>query len=84
MLELEARAGLHAGLLPSNAGDAMDGMTGASLTAEQTMRGWTAQQPWSHVDCPVMHICIFCGKTADPDLLRDHARDCLVAKELAS
>lgn len=71
-LEIEARRGIHAGMLPSNRGDAMDGWTGTVHTPEQDMRGWTAQQPFAHVDCPVMHVCIFCAKVLDPDFLRDH------------
>jgi hypothetical protein len=84
MLELEARRGIHAGMLPSNQnGDAMDGVTGGRISAEAQERGWTSQQPWSHVDCPVMHICVLCGKTVDPDYLRDHAQTkCRVRREL--
>lgn len=86
MLELEARAGIYANGLPSSPtrGQVMDGWSGQMLTPEQTMRGWTAQQPWVHVDCPVMHLCILCAHLVDPDYLRDHARDCAVAKELVS
>ena len=82
LLELEARRGLHAGMLPSNRARAMnvDGVTGGHATEEQTMRGWTAQQPFAHVDCPVMHVCILCAKTVDPDFLREHR--CRVRAEL--
>lgn len=79
-LEIEARAGIHAGLLPSNAGPEMDGWSGMPLAPEQTMRGWTAQQPFVHVDCPVMHFCILCSGIVDPDFLRDHT--CKVARAL--
>lgn len=87
-LELEARRGIHAGLLPSNqGGDLLDGFTGSVHTPEQSMHGWTAQQPFSHVDCPVMHLCIFCAKVIDPDFLRDHqltgTSPCRVLKELS-
>ncbi len=85
MLELEARSGIHAGLLPSNArgAEAVDGLTGMTHTPEQSMRGWTSQQPFSHVDCPVMHRCIMCGKPVDPDELRDHFNvKCRVLREL--
>lgn len=86
MLELEARRGIHAGMLPSNTryADELDGLTGGILSPEQTMRGWSAQQPFSHVDCPVMHVCIMCGKVVDPDYLKDHAgKECRVKRELA-
>lgn len=86
MLELEARRGVHAGLLPSNArnAEAVDGLTGMNHTPEQAMRGWTSQQPFVHVDCPVLHRCIMCGKTVDPDDLREHFNvTCRVRKELA-
>ena len=79
-LELEARSGIHAGILPSNQGDVLDGFTGTVHTAEQDMRGWTAQQPFTHVDCPVMHLCVMCAAVIDPDFLRDHA--CKVARAL--
>jgi len=84
MLELEARRGIHAGMLPTNAAkaDYVDGLTGQLHTAEQSMRGWTTQQPFHHVDCPVSHICILCGRKTDPDFLRDHR--CKVAAELES
>ena len=82
MLELEARGGIHAGMLPSNYLNAtpVDGVSGLAHTAEQDARGWTTQQPWSHVDCPVMHLCILCAKRVDPDDLRGHV--CRVAFEL--
>lgn len=79
-LELEARQGVY--VRPT--GDVLDGWSGAALTPEQQMRGWTAQQPWVHVDCPVMHVCVMCSLLVDPDYLRDHARDCAVTLELAA
>lgn len=84
MLELEARRGIHAGMLPTNLAkaDYVDGLTGSLATPEQRMRGWTTQQPYSHVDCPVIHVCIMCGRKTDPDFLRDHK--CRVAEELAA
>lgn len=83
MLELQARAGVHAGLLPTNrvGHTDLDGMTGAPVTSEQSQRGWTAQQPWGHVDCPVLHVCVLCAEYIDPDHLRQHV--CAVALELA-
>lgn len=83
LLELEARRGIHAGLLPSNAARAeiLDGISGAAHTKEQDQRGWTAQQPWMHVDCPVLHLCIMCALVVEPDDLRGH--HCKVAAELA-
>ena len=81
MLELEARAGIHAGMLPSSAGlDLVDGLTGGVHSPQQDMRGWTVQQPFEHVDCPVNHPCILCAKVVDPDFLRDH--NCAVKREL--
>lgn len=82
MLRLEARRGIHAGMLPSNIARAepVDGLTGGSAAPEGAMRGWTAQQPWTHVDCPVMHYCIMCAREVDPDRLRDH--QCHVRAEL--
>lgn len=84
MLELEARSGIYAGALPSARARAemLDSVTGTLATPEQSMRGWTAQQPFVHVDCPVMHRCVMCALTVDPDYLRDHARDCKVEREL--
>lgn len=84
MLELEARAGVHAGMLPSNAGgDVMDGVTGGVWSPEQSQRGWTAQQPWSHIDCPVLHFCVLCGRTVEPDFTRDHAlKECKVKRKM--
>lgn len=84
MLELEARRGIHAGMLPSNASRAeeMDGVTGGLATPEQKMRGWSAQQPFVHVDCAVMHHCILCGSVIDPDYLKDHANKCRVRRQL--
>jgi hypothetical protein len=79
-LELEARAGVYA--RPRH--EPMDGLSGMPLQAEQTMRGWTAQQPFVHVDCPVQHLCVMCALVVDPDYLRDHARDCAVTLELVS
>ena len=83
MLELEARRGIHAGMLASNVARAveLDGVTGGPTGAENKMRGWTAQQPFHHVDCPVMHLCVLCGKGLEPDFLRDHK--CRVALELS-
>ena len=85
-LELEARQGIYVNALPSARASAevLDAVTGTVLTPEQTMRGWTAQQPFVHVDCPVMHICVMCAVLTDPDYLRDHARDCKVTRELMS
>lgn len=84
-LELEARAGIYVNALPTARARAeeLDGVTGYVLAPEQTMRGWTAQQPFVHVDCPVMHRCVMCSFLVDPDFLRDHARDCKVMKELS-
>lgn len=84
-LELEARQGIYVNALPSARANAqpVDGWSGSVLTPETTMRGWTAQQPWVHVDCPVMHRCIMCAVIVDPDELRDHARGCKVERELA-
>lgn len=81
MLELEARRGIHAGLLPSNRGDALDGLTGGVAAAEGGMRGWTSQQPFVHVDCPVAHLCILCAGVVEPDYLKEHR--CKVKAELA-
>lgn len=81
MLELEARRGIHVGILPSANHEQLDGVTGMVHTVEQDMRGWTAQQPWSHLDVPVVHICILCATMVEPDFLRDHR--CKVAAELA-
>jgi hypothetical protein len=75
MLELEARGGIHAGLLGSNKSawsDALDGIHGGVHTPEQDIRGWTAQQPFDHVDCPVTHGCVLCWRPVDPDHIRDH------------
>lgn len=85
-LELEARQGIYVNALPTARarGEVLDGWSGQALQAEQTMRGWTAQQPFVHVDCPVMHRCVMCSRLVDPDFLRDHARDCKVMKELVS
>lgn len=85
-LELEARQGIYVNHLPSARATAevLDAVTGTVLTPEQEMRGWTAQQPFVHVDCPVMHICVMCALVIDPDYLRDHERDCAVTKELAA
>lgn len=84
MLELEARRGIHAGMLSANArnADMLDGLTGGILSPEQTMRGWTAQQPFVHVDCPVLHVCILCSKKVDPDYLKDHPAECRVRRHL--
>lgn len=84
MLELEARRGIHAGMLPANLSRAeeMDSLSGGVATPEQSMRGWSAQQPFVHVDCDVMHVCILCGKEIDPDYLKSHVGDCRVAKQL--
>ena len=79
MLELEARSGIYAGAR-SNGGDELDGLTGGVHSVQQDMRGWTAQQPFTHVDCPVSHLCIMCNKVVDPDFLRDH--QCAVLQEL--
>lgn len=75
MLELEARAGIHAGLLPANQSawsDALDGVHGGVHSPEQDMRGYTAQQPWDHVNVPVSHGCILCWQRVDPDDMRGH------------
>lgn len=79
MLELEARAGIYAGTR-SNIGDKLDGLSGGVHSPQQDMRGWTVQQPFTHVDCPVLHLCIMCTKVVDPDFLRDH--QCAVLHEL--
>jgi len=86
MLELEARQGIYVNALPAAREHAqpLDSWSGTVLTPETSMRGWTAQQPFVHVDCLVMHRCVLCAKLLDPDYLRDHARDCLVMKELVS
>lgn len=81
-MRLEARRGIHAGMLPSNTAPDIDGVNGMPVAPEQNMRGWTAQQPWTHVDCPVMHFCILCNDELDPDYLRDHR--CPVQLELAA
>lgn len=83
-LELEARQGIYVNAMPSALASAevLDSITGTMMTPEQTMRGWTAQQPFVHIDCPVMHRCVLCATLVDPDYLRDHARSCAVAKEL--
>lgn len=81
MLELEARQGLHAGLLNDNQSawsDALDGVHGMPHTPEQDAFGWTAQQPWDHVACPVTHACVLCGNAVDPDFIRGHV--CRVAE----
>lgn len=80
MLELEARRGIHVGILPSANHDVIDGISGMMHTPEQDMRGWSAQQPWSHVYA-TPHICILCATLVQPDFLRDH--HCKVAAELA-
>ena len=82
--ELSARRSVHAGVLPSNLARAetpnSDWYGDSSQSIEQTMRGWTAQQPFAHVDCAVMHMCILCASWIDPDSLRQHV--CAVLKEL--
>lgn len=85
--ELTARRSVHAGMLPTNLAHAQyasfSTMGGAQLwSPEQQMLGWTAQQPFEHVDCAVMHVCISCAKMIDPDELRKH--DCKVKNELLS
>lgn len=84
MLELEARQGIYVNALPAarEREQVLDAWSGTVLTPETNMRGWTAQQPFVHVDCPVMHRCVLCAIIVDPDFLRDHERDCTVAREL--
>ena len=84
--ELAARRSVHAGMLPTNLAHAQyanfSTMGGSNLwSPEQEMFGWTAQQPFAHVDCDVMHLCVYCAKMLDPDLLRKH--DCKVRNELS-
>lgn len=85
-LRIQARDGLHAGTLPSNQprspSDRLDGLTGAGFSDEG--RGWTAQQPWEHVDVPCLHVCVLCSKYVDPDFLRSHPQKCKVALTLLS
>jgi hypothetical protein len=82
--ELDARRPVHAGILPSNKswGTSASFSWGgsASVSEEESMRGWTAQQPFSHVDCDVMHLCIYCAVYLDPNRLRQH--ECAVRREL--
>lgn len=85
-LELEARRSVHAGVLPANLERAQvsnsDWYADSAVTLEQQQRGWTAQQPFAHVDCDVMVICVFCARSLDPDYLRQH--DCPVLEEVES
>lgn len=82
--ELSARRSVHAGILPSNLAHAQtpnsDWYGNSAQTVEQSQRGWTAQQPFAHVNCAVMHMCVLCAAWVDPDCLRQH--DCAVRKEL--
>jgi hypothetical protein len=84
MLELEARRGVHVGMLPSNQRDpALTGPVqhGDPKEADLEWRGWTAQQPYTHVDSDVLHLCVLCAGVVQPDFLRQH--NCPVTEELA-
>lgn len=85
--EQAARRPVHAGMLQANIEHhvyitgSMYSADGGAYSPEEDLRGWSAQQPFSHVDCDVMHLCVFCAKMVDPDFLRAH--DCRVLLELA-
>lgn len=84
--ELDARRPVHAGMLPTNIAShvyvtgSMYNAQGGAYSPEEDMRGWTAQQPFTHVECYVLHTCIYCAENLDPNLLRQH--ECAVRREL--
>lgn len=82
--ELSARRSVHAGILPSNLSRAQESNSDwygdSASSEEQKLRGWTAQQPFAHVDCAVMHMCVLCAALIDPESLRQH--QCAVRAEL--
>ena len=73
-VQLAARAGVDASSLPSNRALPND------VTAESLHRGWTVQQPYTHITCPVPLACVLCAEELDT---RDWIKhDCAVVRML--
>jgi hypothetical protein len=80
----DLRAGIdeRAGVFVVPTGALTNGATGLPVTEEESMRGWTVQQPYEHRHYPVkVHLCALCGGAVDPDKLTGH--DCRVRAAVA-